>query len=104
MAATATASGGTFGCVPITMREEGGGWVRVLMGDESCYGDVLFDFSGDNMPEYKETQDGSPRLVIHNPSEGDAIVYIQMHDRDLTIIPEDGVKVSLVDGKVVFKF
>ena len=97
------ATGGSLPPTPVELSwEEGGGWVRALMAE---YGDVLFDFSGDRLPGHEGTQNGNPRLVLHAPDGGDAIVFIQLNRNELTMIPEAGVHVELTaDGKVRFHY
>lgn len=98
-----SANGVQFTNANIRVIAEEHGWVRAILGEDAEFGDVLFDFSGANEPEDRDTQDGSPRIVIHEPA-GDAIIYIRLHGDRLIVTPNSGVSVDIVDGRFEFKF
>lgn len=86
----------------LIIQRESPSWIRLDLGADQNYGDLLLDFSGAADPDVSLFIDGSPRLVIHRPGHGDAALFIRIHPDQLIIDTEFDVVRQLNGRQVIY--
>lgn len=75
-------------------------WIYFIVERHAAQmGEILFDFECTDDPEISPFVDGNPRIVIHAPDEGDAVLFIRFQpDGSLILNTESHIEIEQVNG------